>query len=93
MASASGITGPPQPPPRMIRQDMPRPGGYPPIDVSRNVPKSVNPRNAPWILLAGACVLGVGFYRVGHFNQYRSYVMKRECVSRIDQTGGNSLKK
>jgi len=34
-----GLTGPPKPPPHAAIQDGPPPGGYPPVDVRRNLPK------------------------------------------------------
>lgn len=66
----SGISTP-SPPPRTGVQDMAPSGGYAPIDIRRNVPKSVNARSATGLFLGGAAVMAWGFYRVGTFNVHR----------------------
>lgn len=68
--SGAGVTTP-SPPPRNAVQDMAPPGGYAPIDIRRNVPKSVTTRGATGLFLAGGLVMAYGFYRVGTFNVHR----------------------
>lgn len=78
MSTTSGLTGPPQPPPRSGHQDLAPPSGYKPINVARRVPKSVGP-SASLLLVGGGLVIAWGFYRVGTFNVYR------RCVTETDQ--------
>ena len=73
MSTTSGLTGPPRPPPRIARQEVAPAGGYPTINVARNVPRSVG-KGAGLLLLAGAATMAFGFYRVGTFNVKRRYV-------------------
>lgn len=68
--SGAGVTTP-SPPPRTGVQDMAPSGGYAAIDIRRNVPKSVSPRSATGLFLAGGLVMAWGFYRVGTFNVHR----------------------
>lgn len=72
MASTTGLTGPPQHPPRNVRQEVAPKGGYSPINVARNVPKSIG-NGAGFLLLGCACVMSYGLYRVGTFNVHRRY--------------------
>lgn len=72
MATTTGLTGPPQPPPKTVRQEVAPKGGYAPINVARNVPKSVG-RGAGALLAGTALVMSYGFYRVGTFNVKRRY--------------------
>lgn len=74
MAETTGLTGPPQPPPRTVRQEVAPKGGYAPINVARNVPKSISPGSAVWLLAGTAAMMSYGFYRLGNFN------VKRRCV-------------
>lgn len=72
MASTTG----PKPPPRFARQEVAPAAGYPEINVARNVPKSVG-KNAGLLMLGGAAVMAVGFYRIGTFNVKRRYA---QCI-------------
>lgn len=74
MADTTGLTGGPQPPPRTVRQEIAPKGGYAPINVARNVPKSIG--NGAGLLLVGtAAMMSYGFYRLGTFNVKRRYVL------------------
>lgn len=70
MASKSGLTGPPKPPTTVVRQEVAPSGGYSPINVARNVPKSVG-RSAGALFVGGAAVMAFGFYKLGSFNVKR----------------------
>lgn len=76
MSTTTGLTGPPQPPPRTVRQDVAPKGGYAPINVARNVPKSVGTAAGGLLLVGTAAMMSYGFYRLGNFN------VKRRCVLR-----------
>ncbi|KAA8491730.1 NADH dehydrogenase ubiquinone 1 alpha subcomplex subunit 13-A [Porphyridium purpureum] len=83
--SSAGV-GVPRPPPREVRQDMPPKGGYAPIDVRRNVPKSVSPMMA-WLLLGGgAAVVFGGLINVAHTNQWRRKLKKERMAIRENIT-------
>lgn len=69
--STTGLTGPPQPPPRNVRQEVAPKGGYAPINVARNVPKSISTTGATWLLLGGGFLMAYGFNRIGTFNVKR----------------------
>lgn len=73
MSATTGLTGPPQPPPRTVRQEVAPKGGYAQINVARNVPKSVG-GGAGFLLLGTAAMMSYSFYRLGNFN------VKRRCV-------------
>lgn len=75
MSTTTGLTGPPQPPPRTVRQEVAPKGGYVPINVARNVPKSLG-SGAGLLLVGTAAMMSYGFYRLGTFN------VKRRCVLR-----------
>mmetsp|Transcript_256 Transcript_256/g.448 ORF Transcript_256/g.448 Transcript_256/m.448 type:complete len:140 (-) Transcript_256:3209-3628(-) len=78
--ASTGVTGPPQPPPRTVRQDVAPKGGYMPIDVRRSVPKSIG--NNAWLLFAiGGVLYFGGLMKVARFNQKRK--MWREEQFRI----------
>ncbi|CAN8070876.1 unnamed protein product [Agarophyton chilense] len=70
MAHTTGLTGPPQPPPRTVRQEVAPKGGYARINVARNVPKTIG-GGAGSLILGTALVIGYGMYRVGTFNVKR----------------------
>ena len=61
---------PPTPPPGVYVQDGPPPGGYPPIDVRRNLPRNVGP-SAVALFAGTALLMAYGYYRVGTFNVHR----------------------
>lgn len=71
---------PPKPPPRIAKQDVAPPGGYAPININRNVPRSVSRNSAIALLVGGGAVISYGFYRVGHFNLHRRYVPYRYII-------------
>ncbi|KAI0563608.1 hypothetical protein FGB62_37g34 [Gracilaria domingensis] len=64
------VTGPPQPPPRTVRQEVAPKGGYARINVARNVPKTIGTGAGP-LLFGTALLMGYGMYRVGSFNVKR----------------------
>jgi GRIM-19 protein len=68
------MSGPPKPPPRFARQDVAPPGGYAPITIDRNVPKSVTRGGAIALFVGGGLTMAFGLYRVGQFNIHRRYV-------------------
>lgn len=72
MSSSPGLTGIPQPPPRVARQEVAPKGGYSQINVARNVPHTIG-RGAGPLLLGTAAVMMWGYYRVGTFNVKRRY--------------------
>eukprot|EP00177_Eucheuma_denticulatum_P002555 GFKZ01004590.1.p1 GENE.GFKZ01004590.1~~GFKZ01004590.1.p1 ORF type:complete len:114 (-),score=0.21 GFKZ01004590.1:294-635(-) len=76
MSTTTGSASPPQPPPRTVRQEVAPKGGYAPINVARNVPKSISTRGAAWLLVGTAAMMSYSFYRLGTFN------VKRRCVCR-----------
>lgn len=73
MSATTGLTGPPQPPPKTVRQEVAPRGGYAPINVARNVPKSIG-GSAGLLLVGTAAMMSYGFYRVGTFNVKRRFV-------------------
>lgn len=77
MSATTGLTGPPQPPPKTVRQEVAPKGGYAPINVARNVPKSIGGGSAGLLLVGTAAMMSYGFYRVGTFNVKRRSVSKR----------------
>ncbi|CDF32270.1 GRIM-19 superfamily protein, accessory subunit of the mitochondrial membrane respiratory chain NADH dehydrogenase, involved in animal cell death programs [Chondrus crispus] len=70
MSATTGLTGPPQPPPKTVRQEVAPKGGYAPINVARNVPKSIG-GSAGLLLVGTAAMMSYGFYKVGTFNVKR----------------------
>lgn len=76
MADTTGLTGGPQQPSRVVRQEVAPKGGYAPINVARNVPKSIG-RGAGLLLVGTAAMMSYGFYRLGNFNVKRRYVEKK----------------
>lgn len=76
MSATTGLTGPPQPPPKTVRQEVAPKGGYAPINVARNVPKSIG-GSAGLLLVGTAAMMSYGFYKVGTFNVKRRSVSKR----------------
>ena len=71
MATPVDLSGGPQPPPRIARQDVAPKGGYPPINVARNVPKSIGRNGATGLLIGTALMMSYGFYKLGTFNVKR----------------------
>jgi len=62
---------------------MPRPGGYPPIRVARDVPRAISTPVALGLVAAGAAAIVGGLYRVGQMNAHRASLKKeREEVRR-----------
>lgn len=82
MANTTGLAGPPQPPTRTVRQEVAPKGGYAPINVARNVPKSIRTGAVP-LLLGTACMMAYGFYRVGQFNVKRRYDFLPYCDTEV----------
>ena len=70
MSNTTGLAGPPQPPPRTIRQEVAPKGGYARFNVARNVPKSISTGAGP-LMLGTAVMMAWGLYRVGNFNVKR----------------------
>lgn len=70
-----GLTEPPKPPPLHYVQDGPPAGGYPRLDVRRNLPRNVGP-SATFLFLSGAVVMAYGFWRVGTFNVHRRELLE-----------------
>jgi NADH dehydrogenase (ubiquinone) 1 alpha subcomplex subunit 13 len=46
-------------------------GGYAPVDIRRNVPRSVTTRGAVALFAASGAIMAWGFYRVGTWNVHR----------------------
>lgn len=82
MSATTGLTGPPQPPPRTVRQELAPKGGYAPINVARNVPKSIG-GGAGWLLLGTAAMMSYSFYRLGNFNVKRRMLRKEKREIRL----------
>lgn len=73
----------PSPPPRSAVQDVAPAGGYAPIDIRRNVPKSVTTRGAVGLFAAGGLVMAWGFYRLGTFNVHRRALKQEHKDNRL----------
>jgi hypothetical protein len=73
--AVSRSTGP-RPPSRVSRQEMAPAGGYSPVDIRRNVPKSVTRAGAIALFVGGGLTMAYGFYKVGNFNIHRRYGFK-----------------
>jgi NADH dehydrogenase (ubiquinone) 1 alpha subcomplex subunit 13 len=71
----SGVTEPPKPPPLQHVQDGPPPGGYPRLDVRRNLPRNVGP-SATALFLGSALVMAYGFWRMGNYNLHRRELLE-----------------
>eukprot|EP00177_Eucheuma_denticulatum_P006580 GFKZ01011977.1.p1 GENE.GFKZ01011977.1~~GFKZ01011977.1.p1 ORF type:complete len:144 (-),score=18.68 GFKZ01011977.1:65-496(-) len=86
MSTTTGSASPPQPPPRTVRQEVAPKGGYAPINVARNVPKSISTRGAAWLLVGTAAMMSYSFYRLGTFNVKRRMLRQEKKEIRMALT-------
>ncbi|GJQ15456.1 hypothetical protein GpartN1_g7247.t1 [Galdieria partita] len=77
----SGLTGPPKPPPHAAIQDGPPPGGYPPIDVRRNLPK-VGPSGSTLLIGVGLITI-YGFWGLSRSAQRRRRLNQEKYQIRL----------
>lgn len=94
----SGISNPPKPPPHYVRQDGPRPGGYRPLEYSRNV-FNATPRNAVPAFLAVIAITTYGYFNFKKNQRKRMYVeyllvpsQEKQCVSMLDLTENRGVR-